>query len=194
MVLRALSAVAEAAGGTRMHLRANGVSRVAELAALTWFLASGPGCSPSGRSLEPIESRRMAATSENGFSENGFSENGFSENGFSENGFSENGFSENGFSENGFSENGFVKNGIRYAGKTTRQILEESENAVSFAQYAFGCAMPPCSSPPGPGCKDFTTHLNGVINRDVEFKGKHGLAPEWGEANGKCNADCKRWV
>src|SRR5262249_44338184 len=133
-----------------------------------------------------IANSRMAATSQNGFSENGFSENGFSENGFSENGFSE-----NGFSENGFSENGFTIGGVRYACKSTRPLLEESENPLQVAQYAFGCAMPPC---PGPGCVDFTVHLNGVINRDVEFKGKHGLAPEWGTIGGSCNANCKRWI
>jgi hypothetical protein len=61
--------------------------------------------------------------------------------------------------------------------------MENDPNAVQFVRYAYSCAMPPG--------KSMTLTINGDA---VTFEGALGLAPEWGEDNGTCNDDCKRWV
>ncbi|MET0592726.1 MAG: hypothetical protein ABW133_08515, partial [Polyangiaceae bacterium] len=147
------------------------------------ILAASAGCSAPPAAREHVGRTSKPLITHNGFSENGLSTNGLTQNGFSENGFSENGFSENGFSENGFSENGFSENGISQFGLSPLQIMENDPNAVEFVRYAYSCAMPPG--------KTMTLTINGEA---VTFEGGLGLAPEWGEDNGTCNDECKKWI
>jgi hypothetical protein len=161
------------------------LGRGAGVSILLWpaIVALGAGCWAPPSSREGTGRAGQPFITHNGFSENSLSTNGLTQNGFSENGFSENGFSENGFSENGFSENGFSENGVSQYGLSPLEIMENDPNAVQFVRYAYSCAMPPGQT--------MTLTINGEA---VTFEGSLGLAPEWGEDNGTCNDDCKRWV
>jgi hypothetical protein len=107
----------------------------------------------------------------NALSENALSENALSENALSENALSENALSENALSENALSENALVVSAL--TDPLARELLK----------YITSCALPEDAH--------FDLEIAGVT---YGFDGALGLAPEWGEVGGSCDAECRSWI
>src|SRR5262245_22828632 len=55
--------------------------------------------------------------------------------------------------------------------------------ARMFLKYVVSCALP----------ADETLSMS-IDGKKYKFEGGLGLAPQWGEAGGTCDASCQRWV
>ncbi|MFO0590188.1 MAG: hypothetical protein U0441_21780 [Polyangiaceae bacterium] len=123
-------------------------------------------CAPSPSVNEDLGEARQAALSENALSENALSENALSE---------------NALSENALSENALVGSDLAQNPLVTAAL--EDPKARELYKYIVSCALPA------------DAHIDQVVNGvTYGFEGGLGLAPEWGEIGGSCDAECRSWV
>ena len=102
-------------------------------------------------------------------------------NGLDWNGLASNGLASNGLASNGLASNGLASNGLASNGLLMSALSEPS--ARMLLRYIVGCALP--------AGRQFTLTIDGI---DSTFFGSLGLAPEWGLADGSCDASCQAWV
>jgi hypothetical protein len=123
-------------------------------------------CAPSTPVDEPVAEAHQAALVENALVENALVENALVENALVENALVENALVENALVENALVENALT-----------------DPNARELFKYVVSCALPA------------DAHIDMTIaGVTYGFDGGLGLAPEWGEVGGSCDAECRSWV
>jgi len=104
-----------------------------------------------------------------------------------ENALFENALFENALFENALFENALFENALTTQTLTATPLFMaalEDPNAREVFKYIVSCALPEE--------QQITVNVSGV---DYTFAGHgEGLAPEWGEDDGSCDADCRSWV
>lgn len=144
---------------------------------LGWLLVVLGGLAATGCIATPDDDDVVGPSDEPALHTDAFTQNAFTQNAFTQNAFTQNALTQTALTQSPLTQSSLAQNAL------TQAALNDP-NARELFSYVVSCALP-AGSELSYAASDGNTYT---------FDGSLGLAPEWGQPNGRCNELCQQYV